>query len=218
MKILIVDGYKKADFLITEILEDKHDITFLHEEESFAMKILNKHNVNAYYGDATLPRTFNNMDDKSYDVIIVISNCDHRNFVICQLANKLLDVKKIITLVSNPTNKELFSKMGITGVISASHLISGIIKQLATLNENMNFIGLNKDYTVHPYEIVIKEGYSSINKYIKDIHFTTNCVICCVLRGKKSIIPNGMLKIEQDDHLVIFTDTKDNESIIKVLK
>lgn len=217
MKILITDGYKKANFLIGQLLEEDHEITFIHEDVEFAEKILNRYNVDIYTGDASVPKVFERLENDTFDVLIAMSNSDHRNYCICALAGKLLKVKKRITLASNPNNQQSLKQLGIEVVMSASHLITNMIKNIAVYEDAFSYISL-EDQDVRPFEVSIREGYAAIGKEIKDIKFPQNCVVCTIVRQGKAIIPSGSEEIFKDDKVVIFTDVKDDKKLIQAFK
>lgn len=215
MKILIIDGYKKANFLIHQLTEDNHQVTFLHEDHTFAEKILNKYEIETYIGNASTPKVLKSLENLNFDLLISLSNSDNKNFVVCTLAKKLLNIGRTITLVSNPNNQKVFKELGIEVTVSASHLITNIIQRVALVKDSLNFISL-EEHEVHPYEISIEKNFSSSGKKIKDINFPKSCVVCCIIRNKKSIIPTGETTIETFDLIIIFTNIKNNDEIRKV--
>lgn len=215
MNILITDGYKKADFLLNQMCSGEHEITFIHDDEKFAQKMLEKYNIDTYIGDTSSPSTYRSLDSESYDAIICLSNMDHKNFVICSMVPSLLEVKKRITIISNPNNQTTFKQLGIEGTVSASHLISNIINKLATIDEAMNYISIG-DSNVKPLELVIKDSYASIGKRLMDLNFPESCIVCCIIRGGESIIPNGSDVIHPGDRVVVFTSLDQSDSIYKV--
>ncbi len=216
MRILVLDGYKKADFLLSQMCCSEHKITFIHEDAEFAQKMLDKYDVDTYVGDSTSPQTYANLDEEIFDAVICLSNMDHKNFVICKIVPELLEVKKRITIISNPNNQKSFKQLGIEGTVSASHLITNIINKLATVDEAMNYISINDDHNVRPLEILIKSNYNAIGKMLMDLTFPDSCIVCCIIRGDESIIPNGQDKIYSGDRVVIFTNVVDTNKVLQV--
>ncbi len=215
MNILITDGYKKADFLLSQMCCSEHEITFVHDDELFAQKMLEKYNIDTYIGDTSSPSTYRSLEREHYDVLICLSNQDHKNYVICKMVPNMLDVTKRITMIANPNNQKSFKQLGIEGTVSASHLVSDIINRLATIDEAMNYISIG-DSTVVPVELVIKIDYKSIGKKLMDLNFPESCIVCCIIRGDESIIPNGSDVIHPGDRVVVFTTQEQSDSIIKV--
>lgn len=206
MKILLIDGYKKTDFLIKRLLCKEHDITLLHEDIEFCEKMLNKFDsLEVYNGDATKKKIIENLEEKKYDIAIVLSNLDSKNFVMAKTIKEILQIGKVISLVSNPNNKYTFQELGIETPISASHLITKIIQKLALFNESSSYISIG-EYDVRPIEVKINNTYKSVGKKIEEIKFPDGCVVCAILRNKESIIPNGKTVILENDNVVLFTN------------
>ncbi len=218
MKILITDGYKKADFLLSQMSGSGHEITFIHDDEAFAQKMLESYGIDTYVGDSSLPQTYQSLDNIEFDAIVCLSNMDHKNYVICKMIPTLLEVNKRITIISNPNNQHNFKKLGIEGTISASHIITNIINKLATVDAAMNYVSINTDSKVRPLEIVIKKHYSKIGSRLMDLTFPESCIVCCIIRGDESVIPNGQDMIYEGDRVVIFTNVLESERVVKVFE
>lgn len=216
MKILITDGYKKAAFLLNQMCCSEHEITFLHDDQTFAEKMLLKHDIEVYIGDTSNPELLQQLENTEFDVLICLSNDDAKNYVICRMVREYLDVKKRITMISNPNNQFSFRQLGIEGTVSASHLITGIINKLATIDDAINYISIHDDSEVRPYEQKIAQNSKVIGKKLKDLVFPDSCIVCCIIRGKKNIIPNGDDMIFAEDRVVIFTNVLDDREIAKV--
>ncbi|MGL4589845.1 MAG: potassium channel family protein [Mycoplasmatales bacterium] len=217
MKILITDGYKKADFLIKNLLEEKHDITIIHDNDEFAEKLLCKYDINVFVGNTSDILTYETLDTKAYDVLICLSNLDHKNFIVSKISEIILDVKKRVILVSNPNNERAFNAFGIKGTVSASHLITNIINRLVVVDDVLNYIGINNS-EVRPIEIKIRSHFKAIGKAIKDLNFPSACIVCCIIRGENTIIPTGDEVILRHDKVVIFTNIHEDKKVVKVFE
>lgn len=217
MKILITDGYKKADFLLSQISFKEHKVTFVHDDSKFADKMLSKYEkLEVYIGDTSDPEVLPNLENIKYDVLICLANDDAKNFVICNICQKKLDIAKRVTMIANPNNQIAFKKLGIEGTVSASHLITNIINKLATINDVISYVAIDNDASVHPYEQKILPNFSSVGKQLKELIFPDSCIVCCIVRGEISIIPNGEDHILAGDHVVVFTNVDDDKLIKKV--
>lgn len=215
MRILITDGYKKTDFLLEQICSEAKSITLVHEDKVFAQKMLEKYDIDVFVGNASTPSVMQSLETEVFDVLICLSNSDARNYVICKLAHKKIEVKKRVSLISNPNNQKTFKQLGIAGAISASHLIANIIKRFATFKETISFIELEES-EVKPYEVKIEASFSSIGKQLRELVFPDSCIVCCIMRDGQGIIPNGQDIIKCNDRVVIFTKVKNTDTIDRV--
>jgi trk system potassium uptake protein TrkA len=64
------------------------------------------------------------------DAVIAATGKDEVNFVICQIAKRRLGVKKTITRVNNPKNREVLKRLGVDIVVSGTDLIINAIEEI----------------------------------------------------------------------------------------
>ena len=79
-----------------------------------------------------------------------------------------------------------------------------MIEQITTVNEIHNFMPI-EDGSISIIEVLVKDEYYISNKLLKDIEFSQDAIIGCIIRGKQSIIPKGNTKILPLDKLIILS-------------
>lgn len=216
MKILIVGGWKKADFLTKSLIEKNHKITIIHDNYDYCKFLSRTYNVPVLCGDGSEPAMLEEANIKGFDVVIALTPKDENNLVICQLSKKLFEVKKTFAIVGNPKNVELFKKLGIDTVISATYVATNIIEQMAMVEEISNYIPLVHGQ-VGLMELHVKENYNIINRIILDINFPKEAIIVCIIRGLNTIIPKGNTKILAGDKLIILSPPQLQSDVIKFI-
>lgn len=216
MNILIVGGWKKADFLLKSLLLKKHKVTVIHDNYDYCKFLSRTHDAPIICGDGSKPYILEEANIKNSDIVIAMTPKDSDNLVICQLAKKIYGTKRTFTTVSNPKNVDVFRKLGIDTVISATNVVAGIIEQIATVNEISNFIPLEGG-KIGVLEIVVKENYPICNKNLMDIKFSEEAIIGCIMRGVNSIIPKGKTKILAEDKLIILSPPEVQKDVIKLV-
>lgn len=204
MNILIVGGRDTTEYLLKSLSNKSHNITFIHDDYDYCKDISRKYDVAVICGDGSKAYILEEAKINKNDVVIAMTNSDSDNLVICQLAKKVYDTQKAFATVSNPKNVEVFKKLGIDTAISATYVVAEMIKQITTVNDIYNFMPI-EDGSISIIEVVVKEKYHISNKYLKDIEFSQDAIIGCLIRGNQSIIPNGNTKILPHDKLIILT-------------
>lgn len=204
MKILIIGGWKKADFLTKSLLDKKHKLTIIHDDYNYCQTLARAYGVPVICGDGSDPKILEEANIKGFDIVIALTPRDEDNLVICQLAKKEFFIKKTFAIVGNPKNVELFKKFGIDTVISSTYVASNIIEQMATVEEIENYIPLDNGQ-VGLMQIVVKPTHYVANKVISNIDFPREAIIVCIIRGFLTIVPKGNTKILPDDKLVILS-------------
>lgn len=202
MKILISQGYRKSQFLIENLDRVNHQISFMHEEELFATKIARKYQVKSYVGSLVDVQLLRDCQANQFDVIVLLSSSDAMNFVSVKLINKYLKVKKIICLLTSPSNEVLYEDFKNVTVISSSHLINDILTATTNLNDLHEIkVKLNKHS-----KMIGKEILSFISEEIR---------ICYVIRNNQSFIPKRNDQFVKGDELIVCSSLKYHE-VIKV--
>lgn len=215
MKIVMAGGYKKADFLARSALSKGHHVTIIHNDENFCRFLSRTHNAAVICGDASKPYILADANIAGSDIIIALTPKDADNLVICELAHKVYGVKRTLAIVSNPKNVEVFKKLGINAV-SATHIVAGIIEQMATVNEIADLIPLEQGQIVL-MELVVRANYPICGKSLMEINMPEQAIIGCIIRDVSSIIPKGKTIIQPDDKLLILSPPQIQKDIIKLI-
>lgn len=216
MKILIVGGWKKADFLTKSLLDKKHNIVIIHDDYNYCQTLARAYGVPVICGDGSEPYILEEAGINEFDVVIALTPKDEDNLVICQLAKKQFGIKKSFAIVGNPKNVQIFKKLGVDTVISSAYVAANIIEQIATVEEISNYIPLDNGQ-VGLMELYIKDTSNICNKIISDIDFPKEAIIVCIIRGFNTVIPKGNTKILAHDKLVILSSPELQNQIVKFI-
>ncbi|MBO0544980.1 hypothetical protein EXQ36_13065 [Clostridium botulinum] len=127
-----------------------------------------------------------------------------------------MELKKTFATVANPKNVEVFKKLGVDTVVSATYTIANIIEQIVTIEEVSNYIPLENGKIVL-MELVVKSEYPICNKYITEIKFPEKAIIGIIVRGENSIVPKGNTKILKDDKLIVLSPPDIQKDVIKLV-
>lgn len=216
MNIVMVGGRKRVDFLAKSLLAKGHRITIIHDDEAFCKFLSRTHDATVVCGDGSKPYILEDANIEGADVLIALTPKDADNLVICELAKKVYGVKRAFSTVSNPRSVEVFKKLGINTVISATHIVAEIIEQMAAINEIANFIPLEQGQIVL-LEIIVRDNSPICGKTVADIGIPEQAIIGCILRGANSIIPRGKTIITAEDKLIILSPPQIQQEIIKLV-
>lgn len=130
---------------------------------------------------------------------------------------KKFKVHKTVSLLSDPEKINFFYMMGIDRVVCAISAVTGIIEQQTFIEEMTKVIPLGKG-SMEILEIPITSSDPVAEKQICEICLPDEAVICCILRGGKSLIPRGNIRIFAGDILVLISGNNKGEAVISELK
>lgn len=218
MRIVIVGGYNKADFLIDSLLKKNHKLVVVNEDKDYSEYLSMKYDISVVCGDPCKQYLLEEAEIDDFDILISLMEKDQDNFAICQTAKKIYNIKKVVCIVTDPKNVDIFKKLGLDTVISATYSISKLIEQASTIESLMNTLSLENEKIIMS-EILIDKNYLSVGKKLAEIVFPENAIISCILRNNSMIVPNGNTVIEFGDKLfVISTPENQKEALNSITK
>jgi len=216
MNIVMVGGRKKIDFLAKSLLAKKHKITIIHDDENYCKYLARTHDAQVICGDGSKSYILEDANTQGADIVIALTPKDANNLVICQLAKKVFGVKRVFATVNNPKNVEVFKKLGINSAISSTHIMAGIIEQMAAINEIYDYIPIEQGQIVM-MEIVVRGNYPVCGKTLAELDIPEQAIIGCIIRGVSSIIPKGRTIIQADDKLIILSPPQVQREMVKLI-
>lgn len=217
MNIVIAGGKKHADFLIGSLLNQRHQLYVINSDYEYCKYLTEKHNIPIYHGDPSKPYTLDGTEITGFDVLIALLSNDADNLMLCQYAKRIFGIKKAICTVSNPKNVDLFKKLGINVVLSATYMMAQHIAQMTSVENLVSTLSIDKA-NVNISEIEITEGYSCIGKQLQNISFPPNAIIGCIFRDSNMIIPNGSTEVCLHDKLLLITTKGAQAKVLAVLR
>lgn len=218
MRIVIVGGYNKADFLIDSLLKKNHKLIVVNEDKDYSEYLSMKYDISVVCGDPCKQYLLEEAEIDDFDILISLMEKDQDNFAICQTAKKIYNIKKVVCIVTDPKNVDIFKKLGLDTVISATYSISKLIEQASTIESLMNTLSLENEKIIMS-EILIDKNYLSVGKKLSEIVFPENAIISCILRNNSMIVPNGNTVIEFGDKLfIISTPENQKEALNSITK
>ncbi|MBO7120963.1 MAG: NAD-binding protein, partial [Bacilli bacterium] len=151
------------------------------------------------------------------DIFISLCKRDTDNFASCLMAKRNFHVKKCICAVSNPSNVDLYKKLGIDVVISSTYLLAKSIKNESNAESLIKSLSLDNEKIVM-IEATLLPKYWICDQAIKDMGFPKNASIAYVVRNYNFIIPNGDLVLRPMDTLVVACAKENEVEILRFLK
>ena len=217
MHIVIANGDSDAAYIIDMFNTKENRLTVINGNEAVAQTIMERKHVAVTIGDPWHNTILEAA--RVYDADIFISLCkkDTDNFASCLMAKRNFHVKKCICAVSNPSNVDLYKKLGIDVVISSTYLLAKSIKNESNAESLIKSLSLDNEKIVM-IEATLLPKYWICDQAIKDMGFPKNASIAYVVRNYNFIIPNGDLVLRPMDTLVVACAKENEVEILRFLK
>jgi len=210
-RVVLVGGFKKARALAVSLIKKGYHVIAINENHEHCQSLAEVDKLEVIHGDGSQPFVLEDANVLGADMAIALTGRDEDNLVICQLCKKKFQVKKTLTLISDPQKTEFFYAMGIDSVVCAITTITGILEHQALLDEITTVAGIGEG-NICIAQIPIPPHAPAVNKKIKVLDLPKDVIIGCVLRRDKRIIPTGETQILTGDMLIVIC-TDESESL-----
>ncbi len=217
MKIVIAGGKHEADFIVSKLKKEHHQLIVINQDRDFATYISANNDIDVFPGDPTKAYTLSDAEAQQADVLLALSDNDTDNYITCITAKKLFNIKKTVAKVKNPKNVELFKRLGIDSVISSTYLLAQTILNESSVENIIKTLSI-EDEKIVMLEIGVEEEYAIVNKRLMDIRFPSNINISCIFRDPHVIIPKGDTLIKENDKLIIISTPNDQDEIVEFIQ
>ncbi|MBD3313075.1 hypothetical protein GF345_01400 [Candidatus Woesearchaeota archaeon] len=127
MKVIIVGG-GDTGIALSNLLSDAEKVIIIEKDEEVANAIANKTSAVVIHGDATDLSVLKEAGIEEVDALIVTTGDDKVNLMVSE-HSKNDGVNRIIAMVNSLQNEELFSKVGVTSIVSVVAAKANSIKR-----------------------------------------------------------------------------------------
>ncbi len=128
MKVAIVGGRSRADYLIGALAESADTVVVINDDRSFCEYLSSRHEATVIWGNGMKRRVLEDAGISGFDAIVALTGLDADNLAICQIAKRFLNIPLQLCIVSNPENTKIFRQLGITTAISATATLAQAIR------------------------------------------------------------------------------------------
>ena len=113
MYIIIIGGGRSGYHLAKMLSQNDHEVCVIERDSEKCRQIKEDLNVKVIHGDGAEEKFLMKAGADRAQAVVALTNNDHDNLVICQLAERHFKVERTFTLVNNPGNAELFRWLGV---------------------------------------------------------------------------------------------------------
>lgn len=202
MNIIIVAERKLAYFLSRTFQAKGYGVTVINRDREDCSWLARRSSATVVFGDASHPQVLEDAGAETIDVVLAAAPRDEDNLVICQLADMRFRVPRIIALVNDPDNEQVFRQLGIADTFSMTLLLSSLIEQ------RVDFVGISSLIPVAEGKVTVTEVRLTdrspvAGKAMSEIRLPENSLVACVLRDNEAIVPRGTTVIVGSDRLIV---------------
>ncbi len=217
MKIVIANGGNSASYIIDMFKSRQNELVVINSSRSIADELVKKEHVSVYVGSPFRQYVLEEAGAKDADVFVSLCEKDTDNYAACTLAKKMFNVKKVICVVNNPRNVDIFRRLGIDSVISSTYLLAQSVQSESSMESLIKTLSLDND-KINVIEAVVLSRYKIANQRIMDIDFPKYASIAAIYRNFQILIPNGQIVLKPKDVLMIVTAPENHKRLLAFLQ
>lgn len=217
MNILICGGKTEADYVLSAFKQGRNRIVIMNDDDKTAEILSEHYDLDILKVDPTKIYSFEEADVNNFDLVISLMERDADNFVVCQIAKQLFNIKKAICTVSNPNNVSIFQRLGIDSPISSSYLLTQQIKGESDVESIFRTLSLENEKIVIT-EIKILNEFPCCGQNLIELQLPRTGNITCIFRDPEVIIPRGDTIIKEGDTIVIASSPENQQELIDYIK
>lgn len=209
-KIMIVGGSKIGYYLANELCSRKYDVKIIEQKKNRAeelAELLPKATI--INGDGTDHDILIEEGIETMDAFVSLTGVDEENIIVSMYANKL-KVKKTIAKVKREGLVGIVGDLDIVNYVSPKNIVANKIMSYTRALNNRRGSNVTTLYRlvnnkVEALEFIAKKEEDIYNKPLKELRIKDNCLIGCIMRDNKVIIPDGNECIKLNDRVVVVT-------------
>lgn len=216
MYIVIVGGGRAGYHLSKMLLSNGHEICVIERDAQKCTQIRNDLGVKVIQGDGSEERYLRAADVENANAVVALTNDDHDNLVVCQLAERQFKVERTFTLVNNPGNAELFRWLGVNMTLCPTSLLAGLIQK----EVDLGILGTVLPRTIGDLTMVqlqIGPDSPAVHKRINEIELPAECILITLLRENNALVPRGSTVFEPGDQILALCQPYRQDEVRRVL-
>ncbi|MBQ9425022.1 MAG: TrkA family potassium uptake protein [Erysipelotrichaceae bacterium] len=217
MKVVIANGFHEADYIISLFNTRHNDLIVLNDDEYVCQYLSLKNDIPVMRGKATRKTDLKEAGAENCDLFIALSEDDYKNYVACKTAKLLMNAKRCIATVINPKNVEIFRELGIDTAVSSAYLLGERIKSLTSVENMVNSLSMENEH-IFIDEIRISSDLEVAGKTLAEINISDLGSVASIVRNEKALIPNGQMRIESGDKVLIVTTAENRNKAISIFQ
>ncbi len=209
-RVIIMGGGRIAVYLARMLLESGMTVTIIERSRERCDRLCDLvPKVRVICGDATRRDVLLEEGLLNADAFVAVTGDDGDN-IITSLYAQSCQVGKIVTKVNREHFSEILESSGLESVVAPKNLVT---QQLAryvramsnSLGSSIETLYRLADGKVEALEFKVREDAACLNVPLKDLKLKPNILLSAVIRGSRSLLPDGNTRLLAGDHAVVIS-------------
>jgi len=214
MKIIVVGGETLAYHFAKMVQTKGYKVVVINKNLEFCQQLSKKLRTLVIHGDGSKRYVLEQAEPLPEDIVVTLTPKDQDNLVISLLARESFKVRKVVSLVNDPNNREIFEAFGIN-CISPTEVVADMATRYTFAEQIKSYFPISQNLSI--IEIPIEEKHPVVSKQLKDIPMPHDSIVGSIVRNDEIIIPRGDTVVKAGDRLIILCNTGVQSEVLKVI-
>ncbi len=205
MYLVIIGAGRVGKDLAQLLLPEGHDVVMIDNSEEVCENLSRTFDALIICGDGTDLEYLKDGGLNKADAVAVVTGDDKVNLISAQLAKKLFKVPKVLARVNDPKNEGVFTSLGIEHTISTTRASALQIKNMVGGARTILSVG---GHEAQLMDFEVSQNSPVAHKKITNAGFPKGVVVVSIVRGEKTLIPDGETVLKPADIVTVLARTK----------
>ncbi|KAF2958440.1 potassium transporter TrkA [Thermotoga sp. Ku-13t] len=216
MKVVIIGGHKIAYYLARMMISKGYHVYIVNKDPRACEQLAKSLSAVVILGDGSKKNVLEQLRLSSKDLVVILTNTDRDNLIISQMVRHYYGVERIVTLVNDPEDIEIFHRLGVKAAVSPTNILLQTIQGLLLVDEIEEFSMVEEGRLVF-LRLEIPETSPSAHKKLKEIPLPNSCVIGAIIRNNTVVIPRGEVELLPEDRVMVLCEPSVQSQVIHLL-
>lgn len=219
MRLILVGGGETIEtvyFLAKYFAGQRYHLTIINPCADEARMLARRVEARVIVGDGSNPAILEEAGARRADFLLALAPYDPDNLVICQVAQKLYGVPRVLALVNDPDNEKVFQQLGIVQVFSATQVIGTLIQGQATFEEIIKAIPVAEG-RIQVTEMVLNENSPAAGAVLSELPLPQQSLVAAIFREGQVLIARGPSRLQVGDRLIVISLPENHQEVLHIL-
>lgn len=216
MRLVVVGGGRLVYFLGRALRGRKHHVTIVNRSRQDCDRLARTLDAVVIAGDGTDPNVLEEAGTGSSDQVLALTEDDHVNLVVCQLAQRRFLVPRVLALVNDPDNERVFAKLGIPATFSAIPVLASLIEQRSAFGDIVSLLPVAEG-RVRVSELVLPASSPATGRPLASLGLPPGALVGAIVRGEETLVPGGATTLEPGDRVVVIAHPDGHAAALRLL-
>jgi trk system potassium uptake protein len=216
VRLILIGGDKLVYFLARQFIQEHAHVTIICRNPTRSKDMAHHLKATIVNGDGSDIKMLEVAGARRADVLLALTPYDADNLVACQLARSVYEVPRVMAMVNDPDNEQVFNALGISDVFSVTRVLVTMIEQQTSFDDITNLMPLAQG-RINITDVHLDDCSPALGKPLADLKLSEDTVVAAIIRNQKLVVPRGSTRLQEHDHLVLISQPDKQKDDIELL-